>query len=201
MENKNIIIILLIVIVILAAAIGVMFLSPFDVKTDTKLTITSNETLYEGDNLTVKLTDINGTGISDETVNVTITDKNGGSYRASVITNSSGIGVLELDKKAGNFTVNCTYGGNENYTGNSTQQKLEIREVVEEPVVQQSSSSYTSSSSSSKSSQSDYRPAVDSGGVTREEADYWGWQYTPEHGGHYHGSRDAWDEEAGVYHD
>lgn len=147
MENKNIIIILLIVVVILAAAVAVMFLSPFDVKTDTKLAITSNATLYEGENLTVKLTDINGTEISGETVNVTITDENGGSYKYSIITNVSGIGVLELDKTSGNYTVNCTYGGNENYTGNSTSQKLEILEEVVE--TQQTSSEPQGSSSSS----------------------------------------------------
>ena len=147
MENKNIIIILLIVIVVLAAAIGLMLSSPFEAKQDTKLVIVSNETLYEGDNLTVKLTNINGTGISDETVNVTIKDKNGGIYQTSVITNSSGIGVLELDKGAGNYTVNCTYGGNENYTGNSTSQKLVILEEVVE--TQKTSSEPQESSSSS----------------------------------------------------
>lgn len=48
------------VIVVLAAAVGGMLLSPFDAKQDTKLVILSNETLYEGSNLTVKLSDING---------------------------------------------------------------------------------------------------------------------------------------------
>ena len=199
MESRNIIIILVIVVVVLAAAVGAMFLSPSHAKEDTKLTITSNKTLYEGDNLTVKLTDINGTPISGESVNVTIIDKDGGSYRASVITNNSGIGVLKLDQSAGNYSVNCSYGGNENYTGNTDSQKLVIlEEVVEQPVVQQSTSSHSSTTSSS---QSDNRPAVDSGGITREEADYWGWEYTTEHGGHYIGAHDHWDEKAGVYHD
>ena len=198
MESRNIIIILVIVVVVLAAAVGVMFLSPSHAKEDSKLTITSNETLYEGDSLTVKLTDINGTAIPDQTVRVTITNESE-TYESSVITNGSGIGVLELDEDAGNYSVNCSYGGNDNYTANNASQKLVIlKEVVEQPVVQQSSSSYSSTSSSS---QSDNRPAVDSGGVTREEADYWGWQYTPEHGGHYIGAHDHWDEKAGVYHD
>ena len=202
MESKNIIIILLIIVVVLAAALRVMFLSSSNAKQDTKIAITSNDTLYEGENLTVKLTDVNGTGISDETVKVTVIDDNGGIYQTSVITNGSGIGVLELDKTAGNYTVNCTFAGNDNYAGNSTFQKLIINEEVAEQAVQeQSSSSYTSSSSSSQSSQSDNRPAVDSDGITREEADYYGWKYTTDHGGHYIGSHDHWDEEAGVYHD
>jgi len=204
MEQKHIIIILLIVVVVLAAAMAVMILSPFDAKADTKLTIKSNDTLHKGDKFKVKLTDINGTGISNQTVNVTLKDSDGETSYFSVVTNSKGIGTLKLDKSAGNYTVNCTYGGNDKYTGNTTSQKLTIEEIVEEevveqPVVQQSSSS--SSNGGSSSSQSDYRPAVDSDGITREEADYYGWKYTSDHGGHYIGSHDHWDENAGVYHD
>ncbi len=47
MEQKNIVIIVLIAIVVLAAAVGVMLLSPYDAKQDTKLDILSNETLYK----------------------------------------------------------------------------------------------------------------------------------------------------------
>lgn len=149
MENKNIIIILLIVIVILAAALGVMLLSQSEAKPDTKIAITSNVTLHEGDKLKIKLTDINGTGISNQTVNVTITDGDGVSSHFSVVTNSKGIGTLKLDKDAGNYTVNCTYGGNDKYAGNSTSKKLTIEEgVVETPVYEQSSSQESSQESS-----------------------------------------------------
>ena len=142
MEQKNIIIILLIVIIILAAAIGVMCLSPSVAKQDTKIAITSNDTLYEGSNLTVKLTDINGTGISNQTVNVTLKGNDGVSSYFSVVTNSMGIGTLKLDKSAGNYTVNVTFAGNDNYTGSTASQDLEIKEeVVEQPAAQQSSSS------------------------------------------------------------
>ena len=55
-------------------------------------------------------------------------------------------------------------------------------------------------SKSSKSSGS-YRPEVDSDGITREVADKMGYTYTSAHGGHYIGSNDHWDPEAGVYHD
>lgn len=47
---------------------------------------------------------------------------------------------MVLDLKKGKYTVNVTYGGNENYTGNNTTQKLTIKEeVVEEPVTSSSS--------------------------------------------------------------
>jgi len=149
MEQKHIIIILLIVVVVLAAAMAVMILSPFDAKADTKLTIKSNDTLHEGDKFKVKLTDINGTGISNQTVNVTLKDSDGETSYFSVVTNSKGIGTLKLDKSAGNYTVNCTYGGNDKYTGNTTFQKLTIEEIVEEPAYEESTVSSSNSGSNS----------------------------------------------------
>ena len=45
--------------------------------------------------------------------------------------------------KKGKYTVNVTYGGNENYTGNNTTQKLTIKEEVKETQKTSSASSYT----------------------------------------------------------
>lgn len=50
--------------------------------------------------------------------------------------------------KKGKYVVNVTYGGNENYTGNNTTQKLTIKEEVVE--AEPTSSSSDSSSSSSR---------------------------------------------------
>lgn len=51
-----------------------------------------------------------------------------------------------MDLKKGKYTVNVTYGGNENFTGNNTTQKLKIKEeIVEEPVVQKSTQSSSQS--------------------------------------------------------
>ena len=150
MESRNIIIILVIVVVVLAAAVGAMFLSPSHAKEDSKLTIASNETLYEGDNLTVKLTAINGTAIPDQTVRVTITNESE-SYESSVITNGSGIGVLELDEDAGNYSVNCSYGGNDKYAANNASQKLVILKEGVGETHQTTTESQNSSNSSSGS--------------------------------------------------
>ena len=63
-----------------------------------------------------------------------------------VKTNSKGKAKLDLDLKKGKYNVNVTYGGNENYTGNNTTQKLTIKEKV---VQTQTASSSSSSSHSS----------------------------------------------------
>ena len=100
MENKNIIIILIVIIVILAAALGVMFLQTSNAKEPTIIKITSNKTLTEGDNLSIKLTDSNSTAISNETVKITIVDKKGKAIvNKTVKTNSKGKAKVDLDLK------------------------------------------------------------------------------------------------------
>ena len=130
MENKNIIIILIVIIVVLAAAIGFILLNPTHAKEPTKIKITSDKEQYEKDSkLSIELKDLNKTPISKEIVNVTITDKKGKVVVDEVVkTNSKGKAKLDLKLKKGKYKVNVSYGGNENYTGNNTTQKLTIKE-------------------------------------------------------------------------
>lgn len=199
MENKKIIIILLLIIIVLAVAVGFLLLNPIKAKEPTKLQISNNTTLTENDNLTIKLTDINGNPIFNQTINVSITDKDGAVNHKSVVTNEKGKAILEIDKNPGNYSINCTFEGSDNYTNCTVFKTINIKETENTDSSQYSS--YDSQSHSSQSSNGDYRPAVDSSGITREEADKYGWKYTNKHGGHYIGSRDHWDEKAGVYHD
>ena len=148
MEHKHIIIILLAVIIVLAAVMGFMVLKPADSQEPTKVKITSDKSQYEGGKLSIKLTDLNGTGISKEIVNITITNKKGKVVVDEVVkTDSKGKAKLDLDFKKGHYNVNVTYGGNENYTGNNTTQKLTIKEEVVEAPVQQTYSQDSSSQS------------------------------------------------------
>jgi len=161
MESKNIIIILIVIIVILAAAIGFAMFNPMHAKEPTKVKITSDKEQYEGGNLSVQLTDLNKTPLSKEVVNITITNSKGKVVVDQVIkTDSKGKAKLDLDLKKGKYNVTVSYGGNENYTGNNTTQKLTIKEEV----VQAQS---TSSSSSSSSSSSNY----DSGAFYSKQAE------------------------------
>ena len=199
MENRNIIIIFIVVIVVLAAAIGFMLLNPTHTKAPCKIKITSDKEQYKGGKLSIKLADLNDTPISKEVVNVTVTDKNGKVVVDDVVkTDSKGKATLDLKLKKGKYNVNVTYGGNDNLTGDNATQKLKIKEKKK---VEKTISSQNTESQSSQSSSEDYRPAVDSSGITREEADKYGWRYTTAHGGHYRGYGDHWDEKAGFYHD
>ena len=136
MESKNIIIILIVIILILALMIGITVLYPFDTKQPSKVKITSNRTLTEGDNLTIKLTDLNKTPISKENVNIIIKDSKGKIVaNKTVQTNDKGNAKLDLDLKKGKYDVSAVYDGNKNYTGNNTTQELTVKEkvIVAEP--------------------------------------------------------------------
>ena len=149
MENKNIIIILLVIIVILAAAIGFMVLKPMHAKEPTKIKVTSNKTLYEGKDLTVKLTDLNKTPLSKQNVNITVkNDKGKVVANKTVKTDDKGNAKMDLKLKKGEYDVDVHYGGNENYTGNNTTQTLTVKEKVVEATVEQASSQDSSSQSS-----------------------------------------------------
>lgn len=146
MESKNIIIVLIVIIVILAVMIGITVLHPFDSKEPSKVKITSNRTLTEGDNLTLQLTDLNKTAISKQKVNITVKDSKGKVVlNKTVKTNDKGKAKLDPELKKGKYNVTVSYVGNENYTGNNTTQELTIKEKVVE--AQQSSSSSNSGSS------------------------------------------------------
>ena len=174
MENRNTIIIgiLVLIILVLACIMGVMFLPHSNAQKDSKIVITGNKTLYAGDNLTVKLTDLNKTPIDHGSVNVTITDKDGKAVVEKLLkTNSKGKANMKLDLEPGKYTVNATFGGNDNFTGNNTIKKITIEEVaMEEPAVQQTSSASETQSSSSQSSE--YGSYINDEWVSMSESEY-----------------------------
>ena len=164
MENKTIIIILIAIIVILAAAVGILYTQSVSSKEPTKIKITSDKQQYEGGELSIQLTDLNKTPLSKEIVNITITNSKGKVVVDDVVkTNSKGKAKLDLDLKKGKYNVTVSYGGNENYTGNKTTQKLTIKEAVAKVESSGSSSSYSSGNNLEG-------PETDSLGITREEA-------------------------------
>ena len=76
---------------------------------------------------------MNKTPISKEKVNIVITNKKDKVVANNTVeTNDDGKAKLDLNLKKGEYTVNVTYGGNKNYTGNNTTQKLTIKEEVKQ---------------------------------------------------------------------
>ena len=106
---------------------GFFLLSPNHEKTRTKITITSNSPLHENEKISIRLTDVNDTPLSNENVIIRIVKENGESNNYKTNTDSSGNAGLDLkDFTSGKYIVRVKYGGNDNYAGCNTTQKIEI---------------------------------------------------------------------------
>ena len=163
--NKNGLLIIGLVIVIIALLVGLGASMWAPAKKDAKLAIVSDDVINEGESIEIKLTGVNDTPLAGETVNVAITGENGKNESQSVIIDENGTGKLALDKSSGNYTINCTYGGNENYSGNTTSKIISVmasKEVV----------SSDSGSTSQSSGQSKYGSYINGEWVSMSEAEY-----------------------------
>ena len=135
MEDKNIIIILVAVIIILAVAVGVMYFQSMNVSEQNIVKITSDNALYEGNDLSVELSDLNKTPISDADIDIVIKDKDGDIVvNGMVKTDSKGKAKLNLDLSKGKYDVEAMFNGNDNFTLSNATQKLTIEEVKTETV-------------------------------------------------------------------
>ena len=135
MEDKNIIIILVAVIIILAVAVGVMYFQSMNVSEQSIVKITSDNALYEGNDLSVELSDLNKIPISDADIDIVIKDKDGDIVvNGMVKTDSKGKAKLNLDLSKGKYDVEAIFNGNDNFTLSNATQKLTIEEVKTETV-------------------------------------------------------------------
>lgn len=138
------IILIIVVIIILACLMGPKLLTTQFQKQDSHLEFTSNTTVYKGDNLTVRLSDVNGTGIPDAKINISVINEEGAD-QYSVVTDSNGIGYLEIDKINGKYTINCTFEGDWNYKPSHTIQRIEVTTEGVKPVYHVLNQSFNSS--------------------------------------------------------
>ena len=89
MNFKNILLVISIIVVVSGAA---MFLMAHQAhpKMDSKVIMASADNITEGDNITVKLTNINNTPLANQNLNVTIVGSSGGSQQKILTTDSQG---------------------------------------------------------------------------------------------------------------
>ena len=185
MENKNIIVILIAIIIVLTVIAGAMYLQLANAKEPTKIKITSNKTLYKGDELTLKLADFNKTPLKKQNINITITKKGKVVMNKTIKTDFKGKAKMKLDLKKGKYTVNAIFAGNENHAGNNTTQKLTIKEEFKQDTSQESSSDKFAGATWQKRTQWDDGTPVngDLYLITTSDGDYW----TYDNGVYYHG--------------
>ncbi len=149
--NNKIIILICVVILILAGAVSAFVFT--NTQEESSLTITSNETLYDGENCTVKLTNKEGVGIANKTINVTLTSENGSNTNVTYITNNEGIISFNISE-VGNYSVKCVFNGDNDYKSSNTSTNVNI---ISKVVVQTKNNDVKDiSSKKSSSSKSNY---------------------------------------------
>lgn len=126
--EKNKIIIVALIAIIAILIIGLAVVMPGFGKDKTNITIKSNDTISQGDSIKIELTDVNGTPLDNETVNVTIKEDNGSVVKKAVLTNKKGVAKVKMEEDPGNYTVNCTFTGNDNFTEDTTSIEIEVIE-------------------------------------------------------------------------
>ena len=161
MENEKTIIGLLCVIIILLV-IGILMFSPWMAKEDSNLAI-SSKNINAGDSVVVKLTDSHKNPISNQTVNIKLTDKNGKTVDKDVKTNSKGKAKLKVDNE-GRYTVKCTFDGAGKYSSASFDGNISVEKAKTKSVDEKKTSSSKSDSGASGGSLSypKYNPAIGS---------------------------------------
>lgn len=143
MQNEKIIIVVLLAIVA-ALLVAIIATNPDLDKQHTKLIFTSNDTIDEGGYVKIKLVDVNGTELENQTVNITVTDENGTSDYYSAVTNEDGDAKAKIKNDPGEYNVTVSYDGDENYEACYETQELTIEEEVKETVSTKSYPEYNS---------------------------------------------------------
>ena len=130
MDLKELILVIAIVVVVVGAAIFLMS-NMSHPKEDSKIIMTSNATLDDGDNFTVKLTDLNNNPIPDQSINVTIVSASSGSVQKTLVTDKSGQASFEVNSSTkGSCAVKVKYAGNDKFNGCNLSENLKINEKV-----------------------------------------------------------------------
>lgn len=130
MNLKNILLVVAIIIIIIGT-FTFLFSHQAHPKADSKIIITSDANLTEGDTFSVKLTDMNSTPISNQTLNVTIIDSSGKANQQTLTTNETGEASFEVDNSTlGNCVVKVKYGGNDKFNGCNFTDNIIINQKV-----------------------------------------------------------------------
>ncbi|WP_407411732.1 hypothetical protein [Methanobrevibacter sp.] len=109
MERKQAIIAAVVVILIIAVA-AFAYISANS--HNTKIEVTSNGTLKNGDFFSIRLTDEYRNAFPNEVVDIKILDDSGWAHKYQVTTDNSGEASVELlTFENGNYTVHCNYNG------------------------------------------------------------------------------------------
>ena len=100
MESKTIISVLLVIIALLLVG-GIMIVLPQSNELiQSQITLNSNDTLHDGEYISISLTDAKGNPLANQVVYITIVDEKGTKNLQKVKTDGTGNGMLQLNEMA-----------------------------------------------------------------------------------------------------
>ena len=115
MVDKKVIVLSTVAIILMIILVFICFGSNLSVfKQETDLVITSNSTLNNGDNFTVKLADNNGKGIANKTVCIKLVDDGGNVNNLNITTDKNGVSSFGINANSGNYVAKCVFLGDDN---------------------------------------------------------------------------------------
>ena len=176
MNFKNVILVIVIIVVVFGAAAFLMAHQAHP-KMDSKVIMTSADNITEGDNVTLKLTNLNNTPLSNQKLNVTIVGSSGGFVQKILTTDNQGQASLQVDNSTiGNCIIMVKYGGNDDYNGCNFTDNLIINQkvVIQIPtnstnILGNNTTKTTNASYSQNSHEIDYNYYYDYGDVVTVE--------------------------------
>lgn len=117
------------IIIIIAVILAIFAVSSlFGIK-ESQMEIISNDTVHNGDSINIKLSDIDGHSLSNESVKIVMMDNKGKRQSYSITADSNGIAYTTVaNKDPGRLTINATFEGNEKFNSSNAVKLIKVRE-------------------------------------------------------------------------
>ena len=185
------------IIVAIAIVAAFMLFSPNNDSGYSKIDIIGDGNVPENGTLNVKLENGQNIALKDKNITITIKDSKGKVvFNKTAKTFVNGVANVKLTNLSpGEYNVNATFNGDENYTASSVSEKIKIvagesddagdentTDVVADDTTTPTSDSSSSYSSQSSSSSSSYRPSSSSSSSSSSDSSDNGVYYTDENG-------------------
>ena len=117
------------IIIIIDVILAIFAVSSlFGIK-ESQMEIISNDTVHNGDSINIKLSDIDGHSLSNESVKIVMMDNKGKRQSYSITTDSNGIADTTVaNKDPRRLTINATFEGNEKFNSSNAVKLIKVRE-------------------------------------------------------------------------
>ena len=149
--------ILILVIIAVIILLGVFVIGNFFSVKESHIDIMANDTLKDGDRFDVKLSDVDGNPLANQTVKIVMMDSHGKRQAYSIVTDPNGIANTVIgNKDPGKISVNASFGGNDKFNYTSAVKTINVIEGRSNNTVDTSSSSSQESYDSSSDVSYDY---------------------------------------------